>query len=219
MRRRTWWPGVAALAGFALLTWALATGAFLEVDVMVRDWCDQHRPPAGFAVAKALYFLGSANLVAAILLAAAVPLGIRDRTVRPALAVVGTALVSYVVVVPLKVWTDRSAPHAPWYDAVELFANDAGWSYPSGHVVNTLIWYPVVVLLLERWTRRPLGTVARRLVLVVPVVVVFASVTYLGYHWLTDSVAGVLLGLALAQSLNAAWSTSNSWPRPPRNTR
>jgi hypothetical protein len=86
-------------------------------------------------------------------------------------------------------------------------------------VVNTLIWYPVVVLLAERALRRPLGGATRRAVLVVPVVVVFACVTYLGYHWLSDSVAGLLLGLALAQSLNAAWSTSNSWPRPPRNTR
>ncbi|MEV0714901.1 phosphatase PAP2 family protein [Asanoa sp. NPDC050611] len=219
MRRRPWWRALAPLVGFALLTGALAAGAFLELDVVVRDWCDAHRPRAGFLVAKALYFLGSANLIAAILLVVAVLLGLRDRTVRPAVAVVGTALVSYVVVVPLKVWTDRSAPHAPWYDAVEVFANDAGWSYPSGHVVNTLIWYPVVVLLAERAVHRPLSTVVRRAVLVVPVVLVFASVTYLGYHWLTDSVAGLLLGLALAQSLNAVWSTSNSWPRPPRNTR
>ncbi|GIF75014.1 phosphatase PAP2 family protein [Asanoa siamensis] len=194
---RQWWAAVALLAGFAALTAALAAGAFLDADIAVRDWSDAHRPRPGFLVAKAAYFLGSANLIAAILLVGAALLAVRDRTPRPVLLVVGTAAISYVVVVPLKIWTDRSAPHAPWYDAVELFANDAGWSYPSGHVVNTLIWYPVLVLLLEQALRRPLATATRRAVLVAPVVVVFAAVTYLGYHWLTDSFAGVLLGLAL----------------------
>ena len=120
------------------------------------------------------------------------------RTARPVLLVLLTAAASYVVVVPLKVWTDRSAPHAPWPEAVKLFAHDAGWSYPSGHVVNTLIWYPVLVLLTERALRRPMAALPRRVVLVAPVVVVFAAVTYLGYHWITDCVAGVLLGSALA---------------------
>jgi membrane-associated phospholipid phosphatase len=104
-------------------------------------------------------------------------------------------------VVPLKVLTDRSAPHAPWSDAVQLFTHDAGWSYPSGHVVNTLIWYPVLLSLVERWLRRPLAARVRWALLVAPVVIVFVAVTYLGYHWITDSAAGVLLGLALHHAL------------------
>ncbi len=79
----------------------------------------------------------------------------------------------------------------------EAVTHDAGWSYPSGHVVNTLIWYPVFLLLVERALRRQLAGRTRRVVLVAPVVIVFATVTYLGYHWVTDSVAGVLLGSAL----------------------
>jgi membrane-associated phospholipid phosphatase len=197
MGRPAWRTALALVAGFAVLTWALATGAFLDVDLAIRDWSDAHRPEPARLVAKTLYFLGSANLIAAILIVVAGVLAARDRTLRPVLLVVVTAAVSYVVVVPLKVATDRSAPHAPWPDAVELFANDAGWSYPSGHAVNTLIWYPVVVLLIERTLRRPLPTAARRAILVVPVVIVFATITYLGFHWLTDSVAGVLLGAAL----------------------
>ncbi|MEJ3747305.1 phosphatase PAP2 family protein [Actinomycetes bacterium KLBMP 9797] len=201
MDRRGWWVPAAFAAGFAALTAALAGGAFLDADIAVRDWVDAHRPEPLRLAAKGLYFLGSANLIASILLVLAALLAVRDRTLRPVLLVLVTAATSYVVVVPLKILTDRSAPHAPWRDAVELFANDAGWSYPSGHVVNTLIWYPVVVLLVERLSRGPLGTRTRRAILVAPVVIVFAAVTYLGYHWLTDSVAGLLLGAALRTAL------------------
>ncbi|HEV7708520.1 MAG TPA: phosphatase PAP2 family protein [Asanoa sp.] len=197
MGRPAWRTALALVAGFAVLTWALATGAFLDVDLAIRDWSDAHRPEPARLVAKTLYFLGSANLIAAILIVVAGALAARDRTLRPVLLVIVTAAASYVVVVPLKMAADRSAPHAPWPDAVELFANDAGWSYPSGHAVNTLIWYPVLVLLIERALRRPLPTAARRAMLITPVVIVFAAITYLGFHWLTDSVAGVLLGAAL----------------------
>jgi membrane-associated phospholipid phosphatase len=197
MVRRGGYGEVVFAAGFALLTWALAAGALLDLDLAVRDWVDAHRPEPLRLAAKALYFLGSANLIASILLVVAAMLAIRDRTPRPVLLVLVTAASSYVVVVPLKMLTDRSAPHAPWPDAVQLFTHDAGWSYPSGHVVNTLIWYPVLLALVERWLRRPLPPRPRRTLLIAPVVIVFVAVTYLGYHWITDCVAGVLLGVAL----------------------
>ncbi|MGN9914558.1 phosphatase PAP2 family protein [Phytohabitans sp. LJ34] len=201
MERRGGYGEVVCAAAFALLTGALAAGALLDLDLAVRNWVDAHRPEPLRLAAKALYFLGSANLIASILLVAAVLLGARDRTVRPVLLVLVTAAASYVVVVPLKILTDRSAPHAPWPDAVQLFTHDAGWSYPSGHVVNTLIWYPVLVALAQRALRRPLPGRLRRALLVVPVVTVFVAVTYLGYHWITDCAAGVLLGLALRLGL------------------
>lgn len=200
-RRRGGYGEVVFAAGFALLAWALAAGALLDLDIAVRDWVDAHRPEPLRLAAKALYFLGSANLIASILFVAALLLAVRDRTPRPVLLVLVTAAASYVVVVPLKILTDRSAPHAPWPDAVQLFTHDAGWSYPSGHVVNTLIWYPVLVALATRALRRPPPERVRRALLVAPVVIVFVAVTYLGYHWVTDCVAGVLLGLALRLAL------------------
>jgi membrane-associated phospholipid phosphatase len=195
--KHSWWAAIALVAGFVLLTAGLAAGALLDVDVAVRDWCDAHRPEPLRLAARTLYFLGSANVIAPVLLVVAALLAVRDRTPQPVLLVLVTAAASYVVVVPLKIVTDRSAPHAPWSDAVRLFTHDAGWSYPSGHVVNTLIWYPVLLLLVERALRRPLAAGTRRTVLVAPVVIVFVTVTYLGYHWITDSVAGGLLGAAL----------------------
>lgn len=214
MSHRKWWVGAAFLAAFVGLTGALTAGAFLDADVAVRDWCDAHRPEPLRLIAKGLNFLGSANVLAAVLLVVALIVAVRDRTPGPVLRVLVTAAASYVVVIPIKMVTDRSAPHAPWPDPERLFAHEAGWSYPSGHVLNTLIWYPVLVLLVDRLLRRRIDARLRRALLVAPVLIVAGTVTYLGFHWLTDSAAGVLLGLALERLLHtgrggaAAGSTS-----------
>lgn len=201
------WAGGWYLAGFAALTVALAGGSLLDVDLAVRDWCDANRPEPLRLLARGLNFAGSANLLAGILLVLAGVLLVRRRSWRPALRVLATLGASYLVVVPLKILTDRAAPRSPRPYAVELFANDLGWSYPSGHVVNAVIWYPVLIALLGALLRRPLSGRTRRLIRVVPVVVVCATVTYLGFHWLTDAVAGLLLGLALDRLLaRAPWA-------------
>jgi membrane-associated phospholipid phosphatase len=203
MNRRDWWISAVFLAAFAGLTGALAAGAFLDGDVAVRDWCDAHRPEPLRLAAKGLNVLGSANLLAPALLVVALVVAVRDHTPRPVLRVLVTAAASYVVVIPIKMLTDRSAPHAPWPNTAQLFTHEAGWSYPSGHVLNTLIWYPVLILLVDRLLRHPIDARLRRAILVAPVAIVAGTVTYLGFHWLTDSVAGVLLGLGLERALRS----------------
>lgn len=212
---RTWrhagWP---YLLGFGALTVVLASGGLLDVDVAVRDWCDTHRPEWLRLAARGLNFAGSANLLAGLLLVLAAVLGVRPRSGRPVLRVAATLVASYLVVVPIKMLTDRAAPHSARAHAVELFANDAGWSYPSGHVVNTVIWYPVLIALVGGLLGRPLARWTRLLLRVVPVVVVCLTVTYLGFHWITDAAAGLLLGVALHRALDRLpWEGSHADPR------
>jgi hypothetical protein len=68
-------------------------------------------------------------------------------------------------------------------------------------VVNAFIWFRVLVLLLAAWTRGPLPGPARRALRVGPPVVVSLTVTYLAFHWLTDVLAAVPLGLLLDRLL------------------
>ena len=78
-------------------------------------------------------------------------------------------------------------------------------SYPSGHVANAIVWYGVIALLLAPLARTFGRHLSARLVTVVrlvPPLVVLTTTTYLGWHWLTDSVAGLLLGLLLDRLLH-----------------
>jgi membrane-associated phospholipid phosphatase len=85
-------------------------------------------------------------------------------------------------------------------NAVEFFneqalANGYAMGYPSGHVVNSIVWWGVIALLASRLWEIP----ARWLwvMRVVPPVIVVCTTTYLGHHWVTDGLAAITVGLLL----------------------
>jgi membrane-associated phospholipid phosphatase len=138
----------------------------------------------------------------------------RIRAAVPVLPILAAFALSYLLIGPVKLLTDRAAPRAPAHDAVELFADPAGWSYPSGHVVNAFIWYQVLTLLLDAWLRGGLPDPVHRLLRVAPPVVVSCTVTYLAFHWVTDVLAALALGLLLDRLMRRI-----PWPAPIRPER
>jgi len=225
IRPKSWWPDLGFLAAFVVLTALLAAGHLLSLDAAVADWADTHRPVPLYWIARVFNYLGQGGQVLmpiAVLLAAA--LAWRTRSIRPLLVIAGAFLLTYVTIGPLKVWLQRAAPHFAGPDRTVLF-NDAatgalGMSYPSGHVANALVWYGVIALLAGALAG---GLSARTLfaLRVLPPVVVFCTTTYLSFHWITDSVAGLFLGLVLTRLMaRVPWDTMplphlrNGWERP-----
>ena len=206
VRPAGWWFDVLLLAAAAALTLALANGLLLDVDLAVRDWVNDHRPPAAYWVARVVNFLGQGGQVllpVALLLAAAVAR--RARSVRPVLVVAAAVVLTYLVVGVLKLWTDRAAPSSPTLppeQSVLIFnpnlpPGEYDLSYPSGHVANAVVWYGVFALLLTALTagrlRRPVSLAIR----VLPPVIVLITTTYLNFHWLTDGIVALLVGVVL----------------------
>lgn len=195
------------------LTATLAAGGLLGLDIAVRDWVDAHRPDVAYWVARVLNSLGQGGwLLMPIAGGLAVAVAVRTRSVRPFLAPAAAFLATGLTIGPMKLLSDRGYPHN-WTLAhpEELFSDPVGGTaYPSGHVANTVVWYGVIALLLAALlrtlgrpsSRPPLRPGLRRTIRIVPPVVVFCTTTYLGHHWLTDSVAGLLLGLSLDRLLS-----------------
>lgn len=198
-RVRDWWPDALLLAGFAALTALLAAGFLLDFDEAVSQWCFDHETDATYWLARVFNFLGNGGPLTALCLAVAVALAVRRRSVRPVLPVVAAFLLTGFTILPLKLWTDRAAPRSPVPDAVELFntipPGEYAESYPSGHLVNAIVWYGVLTLLLSPW----LPAAVRRWLRIAPPAIVFVTTVYLNFHWFTDSVAGLLLGLVLGR--------------------
>jgi membrane-associated phospholipid phosphatase len=225
IRPRRWWPDLGSVCAFVVLTVLLATGHLLALDAAVADWADAHRPAPLYWTARVLNYLGQGGQVlmpTAILLAAAVAW--RSRSIRPLLVFAAAFVLTYVTIGPLKIWLQRAAPRFTGPDRTHLF-NDAavgplGMSYPSGHVANALVWYGVIALLLGALV----GGLSRRTMLalrVLPPVIVFCTTTYLSFHWITDSIAGLFLGLVLTRLMaRVPWDTvplphlRNGWERP-----
>ena len=125
------------------------------------------------------------------------------------LPVVAAVVLGNLVLVPLKMAADRAAPHSPAPDPQLLFHWPPGWSYPSGHAANSVYLYGVLVLILGGVLR----PAARRVIRVAVPVLVGVTFVYLGYHWLTDIAAGLLIGVLLDRLLHRVpWEGATSRP-------
>ncbi|SBT52305.1 PAP2 superfamily protein [Micromonospora narathiwatensis] len=235
VRPAGWWFDGLLLAALVGLTVALATGHLFGLDRGAADWAAEHRPTAARWAAMLLNYLGQGTPLTLLAAALGVVVAVRLRSIRPVLPPVAAFVLTYLTIGPLKVWTARPAPSAsvkepflPPDQTLPLFQHDLpvrfAQSYPSGHVANAIVWYGMLALLLAPLLRTLGRTVPPRLVTVVrvlPPLIVLSTTTYLGWHWLTDSVAGLLLGLLLDRLLHRVpWNdlplpaVLRNWDRP-----
>jgi membrane-associated phospholipid phosphatase len=139
------------------------------------------------AIAKVLSWLGSAEVNWPLRAAALILLAWRRHWLRAAaflLAVVSSEL----LIGPVKEWTDRARPPGALIETT-------GASFPSGHAIATAVTAVGLVLVLahpgpSRW-RWEVNAVIFTSIMAL-------SRVYLRAHWLSDTVAGALLGAGLA---------------------
>jgi membrane-associated phospholipid phosphatase len=201
---RRWWVdgllAAALLAVTATLTWAPVQG----LDRALRDGADAHRPPLANDIAVTLNRVGSGGWLTFIAALLAAYLAGRDRSVRPFAPVLVALVLVAGVTESAKRLVHRPPPHG---------VDPAGVSFPSGHAVNTIVWYAVLTMLAAAW----LTPVAVTVIRVVPPSIVVVTNVYLGYHWLTDMVAGVLLGLLIDRALGRLGQTRRTSTPAARN--
>jgi len=122
----------------------------------------------------------------------------RDRSWRIAALYIAALLAIYVVVYALKDATDRTAP------PVDHLHVAAGASFPSGHLVNALVLWWLLATCAAR-----VGVDGRivRVLLIVDWAAPFAvlvAMTLLNYHWISDFVGGLCVGLVLRYGISLA---------------
>jgi hypothetical protein len=211
---------VVFLAAFAALTAALAAGGpLVELDLSVLEWAEAHRPAPAEAVGRVLNRLGQGGVLLGICAVLAIWLGVVRwrasagwwRALQPPLYVLAAAALVVPTVLAVKRLTERGAPGSPLppEQTVRLMgplppgAYDTG--YPGGHAVNTVVWYGVLLLLatalLHAYRRAGPPPWLRFAIRVAVPVVVTAVTVYLSFQWLTDSLAGLALGIAIDRLL------------------
>jgi hypothetical protein len=216
---------VTLVAGFVALTVALINGHLLGVDNGVADWAKAHQWPPLYWTCRVLDYLGQGGQVlmpVSGILAAA--LAWRTRSVRPVLPLIAGFLLTYLTIGPIKIWTRRATPRFPGRDHAMMFnlraSGAAAQSYPSGHMGNSVVWYGVIALLAVALLGRPLTGWETFLIRFLPALILFAAMCYTGFHWVTDSIGGVLIGLFLLRLMaRIPWDTAplpalRGWNRP-----
>lgn len=183
------WPlvsGAAALllvGGLGALIVLRGNGRPLKIDAEWMDEILEHRAPVWEYLSLTMNFLG-AGIVGVIVIPVLILLVLLLRK-RPWAAgyFVAATIVSSGLVQVLKSLFGRARPEDM------LVVSDFG-SFPSGHVANAATMAVCLGILFPRlwvWLAGALYTV-----------LMMVSRTYLGAHWLTDTIGGLLLGAAVA---------------------
>lgn len=172
----------AALFLLLLASVLLAGRGPLAMDRWWQPVVDSVRSHAATSVLTAVSDVG-AGLIGTVVVPSVISVGFLLRHKRAqALTFVVTVAASAVLVQVLKVLVARPRPAGQSLETTLAF--------PSGHVTNAAtVTVLLVVLLRRRW----LVVLALIWTLVMAV-----SRTYLGVHWLTDTLAGACLGTSLA---------------------
>jgi len=192
-------------AAFVAVALLVDLGAFGRLNLRLTHYL-QGRGSTGQDYGLGVFsYLGSieVTLVIAALLGLALFRGLRLLAVLPVAFVLAGSILELVgkqlIISPAPGKAFQRFP-----DILPALGHKLGhYSFPSGHVVRATIAYGLVLYLAERWEL--FGRDSSRLspVLVLVIFLVGYGVVYLGWHWLSDAIGGLLLGLTLLFALIA----------------
>jgi membrane-associated phospholipid phosphatase len=128
------------------------------------------------------------------------------RRYRSAAFITVASLGSLVLQGSMKLFFARPRPQLPWASVLP------DYSFPSGHTMNTVIFYGAVALVIWSILGRRTGLIAVGVAAILAFGVGVSRI-YLGYHYLTDVVGGILAGIAWLLVVGAAFRAQPTWRR------
>ncbi len=199
--RPPWWVLLLSLLVTVAVTVDLLNDGWLEsLDVAVSDVVKGWglRDSGAYWLLWAFTQAGGRGFILIVLAGLVTWLAVRQRTVVPLVRVLVALVLLTAVVYGFKYGTGRTAPAYPG----SYFHRD-GASYPSGHVANAVLMWGVarwqaVEFGLPAWAQRT----AWLLSVLGPLSTGVAMVA-LDFHWVTDAVVGLAVGLLLLGVVHA----------------
>lgn len=193
--RRAGALAVTAVITLSLFSWlALTTSAGTGLaphDQGITTWAADGRHPALTVVMQVFTALGSTVGLTVLTAICATLLFVRGHRVR-ALVLAVTMLGSSLLTVVLKEIFGRARPST---DTLLGFPASTT-SFPSGHSFNTAVFAGLLAGMVLITTTASLYRALAIMAAAGATLLVGASRVYLGYHWMTDVLAGWSLGLA-----------------------
>jgi membrane-associated phospholipid phosphatase len=170
-------------------------GPLTQLDIALVEWDGETSVPSLERAAWAYDKVGQRSVLVPILLIVAGVLARQHRTWRPVVLAAMSFLVLNVVVGAMKLVIGRSET-----ETGNPHVMSGGIIFPSGHSSNMVLTGGVIVYLLLRYAKNPPARGVAALWTVLTVLTIVTSV-YIGSHWLTDLIGGVLVGGLLLQSV------------------
>ncbi len=194
--------GIFLLSGAAIAvvcTWAFSevaegvrAGSTQGFDDAVMRWIAQHQYAPVQSIMLEVTPLGTGSVVAMIVLIAGMFLWLNQHKHSAALLVVAT-LGGLVLDQLLKIGFNRPRPEVFTWGTRAVSS-----SFPSGHAMSSVIVYGTVAYLAARLQQNLTSRVMTMGLAAFIVILICSSRLYLGVHYPSDVLAGVIIGLAWA---------------------
>jgi membrane-associated phospholipid phosphatase len=193
-RGRTWLALLSA-ALLLVLVDVFFQGPLVKLDLWAIQFDGQKRFPALDEAAWIYDKAGQRSVLFPLLLVVAGILSWRNRSWRPVCLAVFTFVSLNLVVGAMKILIGRAETETGSVDVLS-----GGVIFPSGHSSNVVLTGGLIIYLLRRYTERP---PVRLLTVVVSVATALTCATsiYIGSHWVTDLIGGMLVGGLLLQAV------------------
>lgn len=168
---------LAAIDGGSMLAW---------IDEPIQRWTEAHRSEVADVIFRSFSRLGSTVVIFGVLAVLLVLLARRCPILAIVLAV--AVLTRPVGEFLVKALIDRPRPD------LDPLINGTGPSHPSGHVLAAMLLWGLLPPIAATFTNSRRWWWASVVVGAVLVVGIGASRVYLGVHWATDVIQGILVG-------------------------
>lgn len=194
--------GIFILAGAAITlggTYAFAkfaghvtSGRTQAFDDAVLRWIGEHRPLNLEPVMLEITFLGTGTVVIAVVAVSALFLWLTRHQYSATLLLI-SAIGGVLLNNLLKVGFDRPRPQI-----FEWGSHALSSSFPSGHAMSAAAVYGTVAYLAARLQKRYVHRVITLAVAFILIILIAITRLYLGVHYPSDVLAGIIIGLAWA---------------------
>jgi len=186
---------VVGVVGLLVVHDAVAEGDDLaEADLPVLDWLVAARGPAVTAFLTGVSAVTGPSVLPVVVVAACLVWGLVTRSWWQPALLAGAMVLSTLVSVAIKSAVARPRPPL---DTMSVPGSESTYSFPSGHTVGTATFLLTAGYLI--WIRSPhvRSLVLWALSTGLGIALVAGSRLYLGYHFLTDVIAGFALAVAV----------------------
>ena len=178
---------VCALVVGVLLDMVDRGSGLAELDESISEWGSENATSAAVDVLKAITELGSTSVIIVVLIVVAVIDFVRRRNVEVFAFVAAVGIGQLLLNNGLKVLVERERPN------VGRLVEASGFSFPSGHSAAAAATWSAVALVLGR-DRSPTTRAVLAAAAALIAGAVATSRALLGVHWLTDIIAGLIVG-------------------------